>query len=189
MHRLTTATLTACLMLLFALPAMSAEKAGVSLPDTVEVAQDTLVLNGIALREKFVFDVYVAALYLTEKSNVAETILTRDTPRMMIMHFVRDVDAKAINKSWLEGLEGNVKDITPELRAKFGELAAMMQDIKKGQSRGFTYAPTIGTDIMVAGQTKGGIPGKDFADAILATWIGPKPGPGEYFKKALLGAK
>lgn len=189
MHRLTTAILTTCLMLLVALPAMSAEKAGVTLPDTVDVAQDTLVLNGIALREKFIVDVYVAALYLTEKSSDAQAILTRDAPRMMIMHFVRDVDAKAINKSWLEGLEANVKEITPELRAKFTQLAAMMQDIKKGQSMGFTYAPMIGTDIMVAGQPKGGIPGKDFADAILATWIGPKPGPGSKFKKALLDTK
>ena len=31
------------------------------------------------------------------------------------------------------------------------------------------------------------LPGADVADAILATWIGPKPGRGDDFKKALLG--
>jgi hypothetical protein len=108
---------------------------------------------------------------------------------MLVMHFVRDVDAKAINEAWMEGLEANVKDVTPELREKFGQLAAMMTDVKDGQAMGFTYDPASGTDVMAAGQPRGGIPGKDFADAILATWIGPKPGPGNGFKQQILGTK
>lgn len=180
---------TLLLTMLCIAPADAAEEAGVTLPDTVQVGDDTLVLNGIALREKFVFDVYVAGLYLKEKSSNPEVILQQDAPRMMVMHFVRDVDAKAINEAWLEGLEANVQDVTPQLREKFGQLAAMMTDIKDGQEMGFTYAPATGTDVMVAGQPRGGIPGKDFADAILATWIGPKPGPGKSFKKHILGGK
>ncbi|AMK11926.1 chalcone isomerase family protein [Pseudodesulfovibrio indicus] len=177
------------LTLLCLTPAMGAEKAGVTLPDAVDVGGARLVLNGIALREKFVFDVYVAGLYLVEKSNDPEAILKKDAPRMLVMHFVRDVDAKAINEAWMEGLEANVKDVTPELREKFGQLAAMMTDVKDGQAMGFTYDPASGTDVMVAGQPRGGIPGKDFADAILATWIGPKPGPGKGFKQQILGNK
>jgi len=186
--RKTVTTLAAlALILILALPAFSAEKAGITLPDTEMVGDETLYLNGIALREKFVFDVYVAGLYLTEKSSDADTILKNDAPRMMVMHFVRDVDAKAISEAWFEGLEDNIKNVTPELKAKFTQLAAMMADIKKGEAMGFTYNPVSGTDVMVAGTPKGGIPGKDFADAILATWIGPKPGPGKQFKKDILG--
>ena len=187
MRRPHPAPLALILALLIALPAQAAEKAGVILPDTVEVEGTSLVLNGIALREKFVFDVYVAGLYLTEKSADAEAILADDAPRMLVMHFVRDVKAKDINKAWLEGLAANVPDASTELKAQFTELGLMMQDIKKGQEMGFTYAPATGTDVMVAGRPKGGIPGKPFADAILATWIGPKPGPGVKFKEALLG--
>ena len=40
---------------------------------------------------------------------------------------------------------------------------------------------------VLNGKTKGTLPGKAFADAVLATWIGPEPGPGEDFKKAMLG--
>jgi len=50
-----------------------------------------------------------------------------------------------------------------------------------------TYIPGEGTHVEVNGKVKGTLPGKDVADAILATWIGPKPGPGEDFKKGLLG--
>jgi hypothetical protein len=35
---------------------------------------------------------------------------------------------------------------------------------------------------------KGKIGDKAFSDAMLRTWIGPKPGPGEGFKKNLLAA-
>jgi hypothetical protein len=175
------------LTLLCLTPARAAELAGVTLPDSVEVGAQKLVLNGIALREKFIIDVYVAGLYLTEKSSDPEAILRKETPRMMVMRFVRDVDAKAIREAWIDGLEANVENITPELRDKFDQLNDMMADIKDGQEMGFTYDPATGTDVMVAGQPKGGIPGKDFADAILATWIGPKPGPGKTFKKQILG--
>lgn len=177
------------LTLLCLTPAFGAEKAGVTLPDAEEVGGAKLVLNGIALREKFVFDVYVAGLYLAEKSSDPKAILQQDAPRMMVMHFVRDVDAKAINEAWMEGLEANVKDVTPELREKFIQLADMMADVKNGQAMGFTYDPASGTAVMVAGRPRGGIPGKDFADAILATWIGPKPGPGKSFKRQILGGK
>ena len=187
MKKLTSTCATIILTLFFALPAFSAEKAGVIMLDTQMVGSEQLWLNGIALREKFVFDVYVAALYLPEKSNDAGAILANDTPRMMIMHFLRDVEAKSINEAWFEGLEANVENVTQELKAKFEQLAKMMVDIKENESMGFTYSPTTGTEIMIAGKSMGGIPGKDFADAILATWIGPKPGPGKKFKAALLG--
>jgi hypothetical protein len=41
--------------------------------------------------------------------------------------------------------------------------------------------------VDVKGVTKGTIPGKPFADGLFKAWIGPKPGPGEGFKKQLLG--
>lgn len=189
MKAFSTVITTLLLTLLCITPAFSAEEAGVTLPDTVMVNSHKLMLNGIALREKFVFDVYVAGLYLMEKSSDTNAILQNDGPRMMVMHFLRDVDAKAINKAWYEGLDANVENVTPELRAKFDQLANMMSDIKDGEVMGFTYDPATGTEVMVAGQSKGGIMGKDFADAILATWIGPKPGPGKSFKKHLLDGK
>ena len=64
-----------------------------------------------------------------------------------------------------------------------------MADIKEKEQMVFTYVPGTGTEISVAGVVKGTIAGKDFADALLKAWIGPKPGPGEGFKKNILGEK
>jgi hypothetical protein len=50
-----------------------------------------------------------------------------------------------------------------------------------------TYVPGTGTTVTVNGKVKGTLPGKAVNDAIVATWIGPDPGPGGDFKKAVLG--
>ncbi|WP_272699922.1 chalcone isomerase family protein [Desulfovibrio sp. Fe33] len=186
-HLVPSAVLIAALLCLS--PAFAAELAGVALPDTESGNERELVLNGIALREKFFVDVYVAGLYLAEKSNEPNKILENGEPRIMVMRFLRDVDAKAINQAWIEGLEANVESVAPELRKEFDELTGMMADMKEGQEMRFTYTQGVGTLVMIAGQAKGTIPGKDFADAILSTWIGPKPGPGASFKRQILGGK
>ncbi len=70
---------------------------------------------------------------------------------------------------------------------QFAELCGMMVDIKDGETMLVTYIPGSGSKIEIAGVERGSVPGKEFADAVLRCWIGPKPGPGEGFKKNLLG--
>jgi hypothetical protein len=53
----------------------------------------------------------------------------------------------------------------------------------------YTYIPGTGTQVVIAGQEKGTVGGREFSDALLRCWIGPKPGPGQGFKKDLLGQK
>ena len=162
---------------------------GVALPATIEASGYTLSLNGAALRKKAIFKVYVAALYLTETSATPSDILAADQPRRMEMHFVRSVDKKKVCEAWEEGLEKNTPEASAALKQQFTELCGMMVNIKDGQSYSFTYIPGTGTTVVAAGEEKGVLPGKEFADAILRCWIGPKPGPGEGFKKDLLGAR
>ena len=160
---------------------------GVTFPGTVEVDGRTLQLNGMAMRKKMIFKVYVAGLYLSTVSSKAEEILGADQPRRMVMHFVRNVDKGKICDAWHEGLEDNTPDASADLKQKFNDLCSLMDDIKDGQAFVFTYVPGKGTNVEVAGAAKGSIEGKEFADAMLRCWIGPKPGPGEGFKRSLLG--
>jgi len=160
---------------------------GVSMPETIDVEGHTLYLNGMALRKKAIFKVYVAALYVGTRSASGPEILSADEPRRMIMHFVRNVGKDKICDAWEDGLKDNTPDASPELKQQFTDLCGMMADIKNGQAFVFTYEPGKGTTVVVAGETRGTIGDKAFADAMLRTWIGPKPGPGEGFKKDLLG--
>ncbi len=162
---------------------------GVKLPGTVDVAGHALVLNGVALRKKAVFKVYVAGLYLTAKSTDADAVLAADAPRRMVMQFLRDVGKDKMCEAWDEALKNNTPNASAQLKAEFVTLCGYMEDIKDTQQFVFTYVPGTGTEVSVAGVVKGTIAGKDFADALFKAWIGPKPGPGEGFKKNLMGTK
>ncbi len=168
-------------------PVSAAEFRGVSMPDQITVEGQALVLNGMALRKKVVFKVYVAGLYLPQKEADAVKILSSDAPRRTVMHFLRSVGAEKVNSAWYEGLQANTPNHSADLKRRFDVLAGLMQDVKNGDELVFTYLPGKGTEVCVKGSVKGMIEGKDFADALFACWIGEKPGPGEGFKNALLG--
>jgi Chalcone isomerase-like len=165
----------------------SVTRDGVTLLRSVEVGGRTLQLNGAATRKKFIVKVYVAGLYLPTRETDAEKILAADEPRHLVMQFVHDVDKGKMCNAWNEALANNTPDASPELKTQFETLCGYMEDIKKGEQFVFSYLPGEGTRVDVKGTTKGTIPGKPFADALFKAWIGPKPGPGEGFKKNLLG--
>jgi len=187
MHRKIILFLLVLLMAATTYPLTAGELKGVKMEDSITVEGNNLVLNGMALRKKFVFKVYVAGLYLPAKESNAEKIFKSDESRHLIMHFLRSVGPKKINNAWWEGLEENTPNASADLKKKFETLCAYMEKVKDGERIVFSYVPSKGTIVKVKGAEKGVIEGKDFADALFACWIGPEPGPGEGFKKDLLG--
>lgn len=167
-------------------PAAAAELAGVTLPDTAEVDGEPLVLNGMGLREKFFIDVYVAGLYLPAKQKSGEAVLKADTPRRLVMHFTYDVSKDQVCDAWKESLAGNRPNASAALKKDFDTLCSWMEDVGEGEQMVFTYVPSEGTAVEVKGEAKGTIEGKEFADALFASWIGDKPATGK-LKKGLLG--
>lgn len=177
----------AVLALALALPAHAGSNSGVSMPDQVTVSGQKLQLNGMALRKKLVFKVYVAGLYLPSAQKNAAKVLSTDAPRHLVMEWVRDVDKDSICGGWYEGLEGNTPNASADLKKDFDKLCSWMTDVKEGDQFVFTYLPGEGTTVKVKGKTAGTVPGREFADALFASWIGPNPGPGEAFKEDLMG--
>jgi hypothetical protein len=169
-------------------PAAAATLAGVTLPDKAEAGGQALVLDGLALRTKFFIKVYVGGLYLPAKERSPAKVMGADAPRRMSFHFLYSVSAKQMCDAWDEGLADNSPSAPGEVKAAFKTLCSYMEAIPKGNEMVLTYLPGQGTQVEVNGKTKGTLPGKATADAVLATWIGPHPGPGEDFKKGVLGA-
>ena len=180
------------LALAAALPAASpsadaATLAGVTMPDRESAGDQELVLNGMGLRSKLFIKVYVGGLYLAERQASADRVLAADAPRVMVMHYLYGVSKDQLCEGWDEGLEDNTPNASAEVKRGFTTLCDWMTPIAKGEELRLTYVPGTGTTVTAVGQDKGTIPGKDFADALLRCWIGPDPGPGEGFKKAVLG--
>ena len=182
--------LVPCLLLALALTASTAapaeELAGVKLADSVDVQGESLVLNGLGLRKKIGFKVYVGGLYLRAKSSDAEAILAADEPRRTDMVFMRGVSAKQLCGAWSDCLDGNAPGASDELKAGFDELCGMMEDVKKGDHLIATYVPGTGSEIEIKGTSQGTIAGKDFADTLFACWIGEKPATAD-LKRGMLG--
>ena len=171
-----------------AVPAVAEELAGVKMPEQVTVDGTVLVLNGLGLREATFLrvDVYVAGLYLEEKSQDADEILGADRTRRLVMQFVRAVSREDQVKHWSEGFEKNAPQDLPPLRERIKTSGAWMTDVASGDTMVVTYVPEKGTTIEIKGKVLGTIPGADFGRAVFALWLGPSP-PNNGLKDGLLG--
>lgn len=169
------------------LPAAAGKLVGVEMADTTTVGEHELALNGMALRKKLFIKVYVAGLYLPSQQSDGAKILATDGARKTVMHFIFAVGQDKICGGWDEGLEANTPNASGALKKDFETLCSWMEDAEKGDRFEFAYLPGTGTEVSVKGKSKGTIPGKAFADALFASWIGEHPGPGEGFKDDLLG--
>jgi hypothetical protein len=165
--------------------ALAGELAGVTLPDTLKAGEKTLKLNGLGLRKKAVFKVYVGGLYLESPSKDAGAILGGDQAKAIRMHFLRDLTKAQLVEAFQEGFEANVKDRAPQ-KAAFDRMLALVPDVKEGSTLTFAYLPGKGTTLSAGSKELGVFEGKGFADAVFAIWLGPKP-PSEDLKKGLLG--
>jgi hypothetical protein len=170
----------------FAAVASAGELAGVKVPDTATIGGQQLVLNGLGLRKKAIFSVYVGALYLPAKSADPAAIITLEAPKRMEMHFVRDVGKDKIAEGWREGFANNSGAKLPALQQRLDEFAGKWVDMANGDMAAMTYLGGGLLKLEIKGQEVGTFQGKEFADAVLACWLGPKP-PSEDLKKGLLG--
>jgi Chalcone isomerase-like len=169
-------------------PAYTAMCRDVQFPESVTAAGGDLVLNGLGIRKATLLSikVYVAGLYLPQKSRDAAGILRSDGRWRLVLRFVRDVGAGDIRDAFQEGFEKTAGDKLAALGPRIEALKAWMVDFKTGQSLSFTHDPATGVTVDVNGAAGPPIEGADFATALLAIWLGSKP-PNEDLKTGLLG--
>ena len=176
----------AVLAVLLAAPAYAKELAGVTMPDTLNAAGKRLLLNGLGLRKKAMFKVYVGGLYLEAPSHEPAAILSSDQAKAVRMHFLRGLSKDQLTGAFKEGFEANAKEKAAGQKVSIDKFLAMLSDVKEGEELTFTYVPGTGTTVSKGDSQSGSIEGKDFADVLFAVWLGPAP-PTEDIKKGMLG--
>jgi len=164
----------------------AASLAGVTLPDSQQVAGKSLVLNGIGLRTKLMVKVYVAGLYLEQKSSDPNAIMKSDTPKQIVMKFVHGASKNQMADAFNEGFEDNAPDALKTMKADIDKLIGALEPINSGDTMVFTYVPGTGSTLAINGKEKVTIAGQPFAQALLSVWLGPKP-PTADLKKGMLG--
>ncbi|MBP1634078.1 MAG: hypothetical protein H6Q10_652 [Acidobacteria bacterium] len=174
--------------LALAVPAVAATLAGVTLPDSVSVGGRTLALNGLGVRTKVFFKVYVGGLYLEKKTADASEVITSDAPKRLTLQFVRNVDRGQITEAFDESVKNNAASQAATLKAEVAQFLGALEPLKTGDQLVITYVPGTGTTVTVRGTDKVTIPGLPFGQLVFSMWFGPKP-PSEELKKGMLGIR
>ena len=187
MKTLSALALAAAAFTLASLPAAAREVAGVTSPETIKVGDKDLRLNGMGLRKKAFFKVYVASLYVETVTKDANAILAADAARRVEMSMLRDLGKEKIIDAIKDGFAKSAGANLPKLQERLDKFVAAIVDLKEGEKLSITYMPGKGTSIGNAdGSEKISVEGKDFADALFSVWLGKEP-VSEGLKNGMLG--
>jgi hypothetical protein len=182
-----------CLPSLKSLEALEAlntvEIQGISIPPTIQLAGQTLQLNGAGLRT-FTFlmvpiKIYVASLYTPTVIRSAATALEGSAPMEFDFTFLRAVGQDDVTKAWSSQFDQSVSYTYPGYARDRDTFIGMFGPL---QSMGVEQVQFVGTNTVVfdQGTQKGSIPGRDFQKAFLSLWFGSKPVASD-LQRALLG--
>ncbi len=164
---------------------------GARYENSIVLGGQPLVLNGVGVRKRFVFDIYTGGIYVQKKASRTEDLVTQPGPKRVALRFLRDVEGELFVNSLHVGLKANHTEA--ELARWQKQVESLTNTIKtiaiarRGDTVYFDYTPQDGTRVSVNGVTRGPlIPGEDFYTAVLRVWLGETPAdPG--LKKGMLG--
>jgi hypothetical protein len=159
--------------------------AGVTMPDTIQARGIPLVLNGMGVRTKFGLKIYVAGLYVQEKSSDPDVIMA-DAPKRIVMQFTHAASKSQMTDAFNDSFNDSAPDAKAALKADVDRFLGQLDGVRSGDQMVFTYIPGTGTIFILNGGEKLAVPGQPFAQLLFSVWLGPKP-PNPELKKGLLG--
>jgi hypothetical protein len=170
------ALVTLAILVPFWFVAHAAELDGVQVPDTLQVDGKTLHLNGFGLRTYSILGIhiYVASLYLEHLSTNPEEIIRSPEAKLLTVRFERSVSADDARKAWRDGLENNCEapcHLDPQDVERF---LAVMPAMHVGDNYSLLFTQN-GASVTVSGKQIGTVSQPQFAESMLATFLGPKP--------------
>ena len=176
--------------LILAAPGRAASISGLSLPDTYPLGGQTLMLNGLGIRTLTIFKVkvYLAGLYLAQRSRDARAILASPGSKVVLMQFLHAASKADVEKQYREGEAKNCGhgECNPSDKDDFERLIALTPGAAVGDT--LTYICTQrGLRVLYNTKPVADIANPDLALRILAGFIGNNP-PSEELKAHLLGA-
>ena len=188
--RLFTVTTLVSASVFAGVPAFAATCPDVNFPAKVVVGETNLTLNGIGLRKATFFSVkvYVASLYLPQKSGDATQILATDQSWQLMLHFVRDVDSDDFQDALADGFEDATDGKVEAMRPQIDAINALVPDLKVGDRLVFSHEAGKGISVNFNDSSNSSFGGANLAATLLTIWLGEEP-PNEDLKTGLLGGE
>lgn len=165
---------------------------GIDIPQQVTQgpSQQVLVLNGAGTRTKFIFDIYVGALYLGNPSKDSMQILNDQNSKRISMTFLYDkVEKEKLTNGWTEAFANNLtKAAFNNLKPRIDEFNAAFADTVKDDVIIIDLISNKETIVNINNSEKARVSGPEFQRAVLSIWLGESPAD-EDLKQAMLGIK
>jgi len=151
--------------------AVASELAGVTVPETVELGNQTLILNGMGLKEIFFIDIYVTSLYLPNRTSTASDAIQPDVPKRLVLSFIRGrISRERIIAAFRQWLEANPAGAVIEERLE--TFFDTFEPCRGGDTVVLDYVPDVGVQLFKNGRHLNTIPGADFMRAIWDMFLG-----------------
>ncbi|MEO7403417.1 MAG: chalcone isomerase family protein, partial [Burkholderiales bacterium] len=144
------------------------------------------------LRKRVIVNVYVGALYLTEKKSNGNDVVNAPGAKRVFLHMLRDLTGQ----QFVDAMKESVKYNTPQadLDKMGGDLTEFyaqlgsISEMKAGTAVWVDLLPGTGLVISAGGKPIGkAISNADLYKAVLRIYVGDKP-VDEGLKKGMLGA-
>lgn len=165
---------------------------GIKIKKTIKV-RDTggktkLYLNGYGIRDKMWINLYVQALYLTEKTTDPEEILASDETIATRLYVTSSlVTREKLIKAIEEGVEKSYKGDISTIRERLDKFMSFFESVTEKGYVEFVYSKEdIKTYVFINDKLSGEIDGLDFRRALFGIWLEEKA-VDRTLKKRLLG--
>jgi hypothetical protein len=165
---------------------------GYEIPQVIPATSDhaELKLNGASMRVVYgVVDSYIGKLYLEHPVTDEKALVEADEfKRMTFQVVMKRISGRRMAKAMYDALQLNLSaEEAANLEARLQNMVDMFEgSLRQGQEGYIEWVPGVGSRIVIKGELKGIIPGKDLNDAILNIWVGDNP-VGATFKRQVLG--
>jgi hypothetical protein len=157
----------------------------------MQLAGQTLVLNGTGVRAVAWFKGYAAGLYLPHTAVTADDAVAQAGAKRLQMRMLQEVPPEEFIKAVRKGMDRNSPQVEhaalQERVERFAALIHAAGTVRKGDVVDLDFDPARGLLFSLNGILRGdAIPGADFYAALLRSFIGDKPYD-DRLKAGLLG--
>lgn len=169
------------------------EVAGVQVADQMKLGGQTLNLNGVGIRKKYGFSVYLCGLYLQTACSTLSEVIAAPGPKRIYTVMLRDISSDELGDAFLAGIRHNSTREETQLigmeLVQLGQLSVSIPHLRPGDVITYDYDPNIGSSISLNGRLAvGPSPGPTFFEALVRIWLGEHPAD-DTLKDRLLGKK
>ena len=151
---------------------------GIKLKETIKLGKNNLQLNGAGQRSKLFIDLYIAALYLSNKSQDAQAIISADEPMLIQIHVVSNlITSENLTRGTMEGFSKATDNKTEAIQTQIDDfLDAFKETIKIGDMFEIVYLPNKGVTVIKNRHiVKILAVDLDFKRALFGIWLSDKP--------------